>query len=104
MSKAIFNDRLIVSVGSDFNVEGGEEQQQQNVNGFVGDVKAEYLLTEGGKYRVKVYRENEYAGAIDGNLTKTGFAFILTEEFKTVFRRKEEYEIEEKYKKKDEKE
>ncbi len=104
LSKAIFNDRLIVSVGSDFNVEGNDQQQQQqNVNSFVGDVRAEYLLTEDGKYRVKVYRENEYAGVIDGNLTKTGFAFILTEEFETVFRIKDKYEIEEKYKKKDEK-
>ena len=90
LSKAIFNDRLIVSVGSDFNVEGNKEEE--NVNGFVGDVKAEYLLSEGGKYRVKVYRENEYAGAIDGNLTKTGFSFILTEEFKTLFKKKEEKE------------
>ena len=102
LSKAIFNDRLIVSVGSDFNVEGGNQTQgQENVNGFVGDVKAEYLLSESGKYRVKVYRENEYAGAIDGNLTKTGFSFILSEEFKTLFKRKEDGEVEVKEEKKD---
>lgn len=105
LSKAIFNDRLVVSVGSDFNVEGGKEQQkQENVNGFVGDVKAEYLLSENGKYRVKVYRENEYAGAIDGNLTKTGFSFIFTEEFKTLFKRKEDNELKVKKEQSDEEE
>ena len=86
LSKAVFNERLVVSIESDFNLEGGEQTETNgNLGGFIGTAQVEYLLSEDGKYRMKVFRENEYAGIIDGNLTQTGVSFILTEDFKKLF-------------------
>lgn len=97
LSKAIFHDRLLVTVGSDFNVEG--EDREEDVNDIVGNVRAEYLLSEDGVYRIKVYRQNEYAGSIDGNITKTGLSFIFTEEFKSFGKKKKEVKKDKKTKK-----
>ena len=79
LSKAIFNDKIVVTVGSDFNVEGSTSDEE--VNNIVGNVKAVYSIDEDGHYLIKVYRKNEYAGVIDGNITKTGLSFIFSKEF-----------------------
>ena len=86
LSKAVFDERLVVSIESDFNLEGANQAETNgNLGGFIGTAQIEYLLTEDGKYRMRVFRESEYAGIIDGNLTQTGVSFVLTEEFKKLF-------------------
>ncbi len=81
--KGFFNNRLIVQVGSEVNLEGAEQQQtaDQASTPMVGNVSLEYLITENGRYRIKGFRKNQYEGIIDGQLTVTGLGFIFNREF-----------------------
>ncbi|UZO82468.1 translocation/assembly module TamB [Aquimarina sp. ERC-38] len=78
--KKLFDDRLIVQVGSSVNVEGNRQAGQQS-SPIIGNVALEYLLTEDGKYRLKGFRKNEFESVIDGQLIVTGIAFIFNREF-----------------------
>lgn len=81
--KGFFNNRLIVQVGSEVNLEGAEQQQtQEQANTpMVGNVSVEYLITENGRYRLKGFRKNQFESIIDGQLTITGLGFIFNREF-----------------------
>ena len=78
--KKLFNDRVVVKVGSSVNVEGNRQAGQQEAP-IIGNVAIEYLLTEDGKYRLKGFRKNEFESVIDGQLIVTGIAFIFNREF-----------------------
>ncbi|TXE09212.1 translocation/assembly module TamB [Gelidibacter salicanalis] len=77
--KKLFNDRLIVSVGSEVDVQGS------NPNGeaapIIGNVSIEYILTENGRYRIKGFHRNEFENVIDGQIVISGIALIFTQEF-----------------------
>ncbi|MEQ8471466.1 MAG: translocation/assembly module TamB domain-containing protein [Marinoscillum sp.] len=79
-SKRLFNDRLVVQVGSEVGIEGSGTQTSEGTP-LIGNVSLEYLITEEGRYRFKGFRKNEYESVIDGQLIVTGFAFIFTKEF-----------------------
>ena len=50
------NDRLIINLGGDVQYGNKENLQlQENNTGFIGDVEIEYLITEDGRIRAKVY-------------------------------------------------
>ncbi|GAB3662014.1 translocation/assembly module TamB domain-containing protein [Echinicola sediminis] len=78
--KRLFNDRLIVQVGSQMDLEGASQNSQSN-NAVFGNVNIEYLLTESGRYRIRGFRRNQFESVIDGQLIVTGIAFILNREF-----------------------
>ena len=103
----LMDDRLIISVGGQVDVDGGSQQaQQQQGNTVFGDVSLEYLLDERGKWRVTTFRKNQFESVIDGQLIITGISFIFTKEFNSfleLIRRSEEEKSKEK-KKKDSKE
>jgi hypothetical protein len=82
-SQRLFNDRVIVQVGSEVNIQGsGNTTDQSTANTpLVGNVSLEYLITENGRYRFKGFRKNQYENIIDGQLIVTGFAFIFNREF-----------------------
>jgi hypothetical protein len=77
--KKLFNDRLIVKVGSEVDIEGsgttGEEAP------LLGNASLEYLLSENGRYRLKAFQKNEFESVIDGQTTVSGIALIFTQEF-----------------------
>jgi hypothetical protein len=77
VSKRLLNDRLRVNVGSNFQVEGPSNTNQQAINP-AGDVSLDYQLTKDGRYMIRVYRLNQYEGVIDGQVVETGVSFILT--------------------------
>ncbi|WP_186756351.1 translocation/assembly module TamB domain-containing protein [Echinicola salinicaeni] len=79
--KRLFDDRLIVQVGSQMDLEGTSQSSQNGNTAMFGNVNLEYLLTENGRYRVRGFRKNEYESVIDGQLIVTGIAFILNREF-----------------------
>ncbi|WP_226331955.1 translocation/assembly module TamB domain-containing protein [Echinicola marina] len=79
--KRLFDDRLIVQVGSQMDLEGTSQSSQNGNSAMFGNVNLEYLLTENGRYRVRGFRKNEYESVIDGQLIVTGIAFILNREF-----------------------
>ncbi|MEZ7504844.1 translocation/assembly module TamB domain-containing protein [Flavobacterium sp. Arc2] len=89
ISKKLLNDRLKVTVGSSFGLEG-PQQQNQEANTIAGDVTIEYQLSKDGRYKLKAYRINKYQVALQGQVVETGVAFVITldyNEFKELFQK-----------------
>jgi hypothetical protein len=78
--KRLFNDRLIVQVGSEVDIQGSNPNTDESTP-MIGNVSLEYLLTDNGKFRLKGFRQNEYESVIDGQLVVTGIALIFSKEF-----------------------
>jgi len=78
--KELFNNKLIVSVGSQVDVEGSAQTPQQG-NALIGNISLEYLLTENRRWRLKGFQRNEFQSIIDGPLIITGFGVIFNREF-----------------------
>lgn len=77
VSKTLFDDRLKVTVGSSFGLEGPQQANQQTTN-IAGDVAVDYRLTQDGRYMVRAFRKNEYQVALQGQVVETGVSFIIT--------------------------
>jgi hypothetical protein len=78
-SKRLFNNRLIVQMGGEVDIEGSD--QGEGSTPMIGNVSLEYLLTENGRFRLKGFRRNEFESVIDGQLIVTGIALIFNREF-----------------------
>jgi len=104
ISKRLLNDRLKVTVGSSFGLEG-EQQANQETNTIAGDVSADYQLSKDGRYVLRAYRKNEYQVALQGQVIETGVAFIITmdyNKFRELFHRtREERQLKRQMKKKE---
>ncbi len=83
LKKSFMDDRLTFQVGTDVDLEGqaAQQQQQQGLSGLTGDVIISYLLTDDGRYKVQIFRENSYAGVIDGQIIQTGASLIFVREY-----------------------
>lgn len=91
VSKKLLDDRLKVTVGSSFGVEGAERANEESTN-IAGDVALDYQLTKDGRYMVRAYRKNQYQVAVEGQVVETGVAFIITmsyNKFRELFHRTE---------------
>ncbi|GAB5527324.1 MAG: translocation/assembly module TamB domain-containing protein [Roseivirga sp.] len=77
--KQFFKDRLIIQVGSEVDVAGGQSSSQGTP--IIGNVSVEYLLTRDRRLRLQGFNRNVYEGVIDGQLTVSGIAFIFSREF-----------------------
>ena len=91
VSKRLLNDRLKVTVGSSFGLEG--QQANEETNNIAGDLAADYQLTKDGRYLVRAYRKNEYQVALQGQVIETGVGFVITmdyNKFRELFHRTEE--------------
>lgn len=89
ISKKLLNDRLKVSVGSNFGLEG-EARQNENMTNIAGDVTVDYSLSKDGRYMLRAYRKNEYQVALQGQIVETGVGFIITldyDKFRDIFQR-----------------
>jgi len=91
LSKRLLNDRLTVTVGSSFGIEGDEGQNQNSTN-IAGNVNVEYMLSADGRYRLRAYRRNQNEGVIEGQIIETGLGFALVVDynrFREIFRKRE---------------
>jgi hypothetical protein len=89
LSKQFLNDRLTVTVGNNFNLEG-QNQPGQKTTDIAGNLSVNYKLTQDGRYRLRAYRKDEFI-VVEGQVVETGIAFSLTYEynrFKELFRKK----------------
>ncbi|MFC4636355.1 translocation/assembly module TamB domain-containing protein [Dokdonia ponticola] len=77
--KKLFDDRLIVRVGSEVDLQGSSATGEATP--LIGNVSLEYILTEDGRYRLKGFRRNEFENVIDGQTITSGIALIFTQEF-----------------------
>lgn len=80
LSKRLLNDRLTVTVGSNFELEGAQNTGRQSTN-LAGNVAIDYQLSKDGKYLLRAYRKNDYQGIIEGYVIETGIGFILTVDY-----------------------
>ena len=80
LSKKLLNDRLTVSVGSNFELEGPRNSGQQSSN-IAGNVAVDYQVSRDNRYLLRAYRKNEYQGVIDGYIIETGVGFIITVDY-----------------------
>lgn len=89
ISKKLLNDRLKVTVGSNFGLEG-EARQNENTTNIAGDVTIDYSLSRDGRYMLRAYRKNDYQVALQGQIIETGVGFIITldyDKFRDIFRK-----------------
>lgn len=90
VSKRLLNDRLKVSVGSNFELDGPAQQNRKTSN-IAGDIQVEYQLSKDGRYLLRAYQKNEYQVALQGQVIETGVGFVLTmdyNKFKEIFQGK----------------
>lgn len=92
LSKKLLNDRLKISVGSNFGLEGEARQGEQTTN-IAGDLTLDYMLSKNGRYMLRTYRKNQYQVAMQGQVIETGLGFIITIDYddliKYITRKKE---------------
>ncbi|MCZ4242483.1 translocation/assembly module TamB domain-containing protein [Pedobacter punctiformis] len=90
LSKKLLNDRLTVTVGSSFGLEG-PQAPGQNATNIAGNVNVEYALSADGRYRLRAYRRNQNEGIIEGQIIETGLGFTLVvdyNKFREIFQKK----------------
>jgi len=80
LSKRLLNERLTVSVGSNFELEGPKNTNQKASNVF-GDLNINYSLSRDGRYMIRFYRKNRYEGIVDGYIIETGVSFLISVEY-----------------------
>ena len=86
VSKSLFNDRIRVSVGSNFELE--QTNPNQSASTIAGDVNLDYKLSKDGRYMIRVYRKDQYESVVEGQVVETGLSFILTfdyDQFRELF-------------------
>ncbi|HEY5465358.1 MAG TPA: translocation/assembly module TamB domain-containing protein [Hanamia sp.] len=94
ISKRLLNDRLTVTVGSDFELQGPMQSNQQQ-NNLAGNISINYKLSKDGKYMLRAYRKNDYTDVIQGYVIETGIGFIISvdyNKFKEIFSNKKQRE------------
>ncbi|WP_214071571.1 translocation/assembly module TamB [Mucilaginibacter sp. dw_454] len=103
LSKQFLNDRLTVSIGNNFNLEG-QNQPGQKTTDIAGNLSVNYKLTQDGRYMIRAYRKDEFI-VVEGQVVETGVGFSLTYEynrFKELFRKKsrQDKQLQKEYKEK----
>src|SRR5690606_30721093 len=78
-SKRLFNDRVKVTVGNDFQLEG--QVANQNPSYLPGNISTDYMITSDGKYVVRGYRKTELQNIVRGYIIETGMSFRLGLEY-----------------------
>jgi translocation and assembly module TamB len=89
VSKQLFSERILVNVGSNFDVQGTGNPNRNGSN-LAGDVALDYKLTQDGRYMIRAYRKNQYEAVVEGEVVETGVSFVLTfdyDKFREIFGR-----------------
>lgn len=87
VSKMLFDDRLKITIGSNFEVEG-QSRPGENPNNIAGDISIEYQLSQDGRYFIRAYRKNQYQATLQGQFVETGIGFIVNisyDKFREIF-------------------
>ncbi len=79
-SKALFNDRLKITIGNDFQLEGQASQQRQT-SFLPGTISVDYSLTPDNLYSLRAYRNSQLQNILNGYVTETGLSFRMSRNF-----------------------
>lgn len=84
-SKQLLNDRLKLTLGNNFEMEGAQNNNTQS--SFVpSNLAADYMLSADGKYIMRAYRKGYDAGVLQGFVTETGVNFIMSLDYNKMSR------------------
>jgi len=89
-SKRLLNDRLKLTIGNDFELEGPQTSSSET-SLVPTNLAADYLLSADGRYTMRAYRKAYDEGVLQGYVTETGLNFILSldyNNFKKAFMKK----------------
>jgi len=78
LSKRLLDDRLTVTVGSNFELEGSQKSTSNSGSNLAGNISIDYQLSRDGRYKVRAYRKNEYEAVVEGYVVETGVGFAIT--------------------------
>lgn len=78
LQKSLFNDRLTVGAGGNFDV---SSTASQNANRVAADVNVQYKLTRDGRYVLSAYNKSQYDLLLDANRNKRGVSIAYRKEF-----------------------
>lgn len=79
-SRSFMDERLEVRVGSEVDVQGTNQHPGASTP-LIGNVSIEYLITEGGRWRIRGFRRNTFENVIEGQVIASGLALIFSREF-----------------------
>ncbi|MBC7937646.1 MAG: translocation/assembly module TamB domain-containing protein [Rhizobacter sp.] len=94
LSKKFLNDRLTITVGKNFGLQGQDAESKANAasgSQYIPDFSADYQLSKDGRYRIRGYRKNAYEAVLDGYVIESGVSFVVTldyEKFRELFQRR----------------
>ena len=77
-SKSLLDDRLKITIGNDFELQGAQSSNNRNTSYIPGNLAADYNLTTDGRYVVRAYRKSYDEGVLQGFITETGLNFIVS--------------------------
>ncbi|MEO5948038.1 MAG: translocation/assembly module TamB domain-containing protein [Chitinophagaceae bacterium] len=84
LAKTFLNDRLTVSVGKNFAIDGNDPVAKGGNNTnvqFIPDISTTYKISKDGRYLLRAYRRNQYEAILDGYFIESGIAFTLTMDY-----------------------
>ncbi|PVH26466.1 translocation/assembly module TamB domain-containing protein [Sphingobacterium corticibacter] len=87
ISRALFDDRIKVTVGSNFEVEGNSRPGEKASN-IAGDVSIEGRISPDGRYIGRVFRKNQYQPTLQGQFVETGIGLVANityDRFREIF-------------------
>ncbi len=79
ISKKIANERLILAVGKNFEIENSEYRSDQ----IFDNLQADWLVTKDGRYRINAFRKNLTNLVIEGTVVETGLGFVIAIDYDT---------------------
>lgn len=82
VSKQI-NDRLVVKLSGNVDIEGKNTNSQNNASDYIGDLALEYKITSDGRLRITGFRNSNY-DMISGQLVETGVGLIYIKDYNTL--------------------
>jgi hypothetical protein len=94
ISKQLLNERLKVTIGNNFELEGPRNSSQGS-SGIAGNIALDYQLSQDGRYMLRAYRKNVTDAIIEGYVLETGVGFIISmdyNKFRELFMRPSEEE------------
>jgi hypothetical protein len=87
VQKQMLDNRLTVQLGGDVNVnqnnvalESGQVGNNRNKQ-VVSDINVEYTVTKDGRVRLLFFRDNQYAGMLEGQIVETGTGVLYQRDF-----------------------
>lgn len=99
LSKKLFNEHVRVVVGGKFST--GADPNENLKENLIDDISLEYIFSKRDNMFVKVFRQNNYESILEGEITETGFGFVVQKKLaklKDLFRLTKDKEAQEKRK------